>query len=181
MKRPDETPNDERRARDFVRFLEVEERAPPKALDALVLRRVRHELRPSQGRVWAKMAAIEAMTGVGTLFVCPQFELGFGSHNRLLHTLHSTLPPLGFQLFCGALFVLFGALASGLLLRKAELRAIGGGKPLYALLFALSALTVFVLLGAQLAVVGGLAWLAGAWTANVVGLHVAGRARFAFR
>lgn len=177
MSSPGKSKENQTTLHEFVDFVEATPRQPMAQLDARVMGRVTADLQRSQWPIFGKILGIEVAAGVVTLFLCPQFDIGFGSHNPLLHALHTTLPPLLFYLVCGAFFVFFGALLSGIVLSRGELAAIRLSQSLYFPLFALGAFLLFIALGAEMALLSGLSWVAGAWAANVVGLGFTGRAR----
>lgn len=177
MTRPDKSNRSSFPWREFAAFVEAEPQQPTARLDERVMQRAAAELQRRQWPIFGKVLGVETSAAVATLFVCPQFDIGFAGHNQFLHALHTTLSPAPFYLLCGAFFVLFGALLSGLLLSRGELAAIRLSQYLYYPLFALAACLSFVALGAEMALLSGLSWVAGAWAANLVGLGVTGRAR----
>lgn len=163
--------------REFVAFANAEPRNPGKQLDEAVLRRVEQALHPPLWRVYGKFALVEAAAGLVTLTICPQFGVGFGGHNELLHALHASSPPLLFFLLCGLLFVTLGAALGGLVLNRDEVRAIGRTKHLYCALYSVVAYVALLALGAELFVVSSLAWPAGAMLGNLFGLAAGIRLR----
>ncbi len=177
MSRPNNSKGKPSTLREFVGFVEAEPQQPSPRLDAQVMQRVSADLQRRQWPIFGKVLGVEAAAAVATLFVCPQFEIGFGGHNQFLHALHTTLPPAVFYLVCGAFLVFFGALLSGLLLSRGELAAIRLSQYLYYPLFALGAFLLFIALGAEMALLSGFSWVAGAWAANLVGLGGTGRVR----
>ncbi len=94
---------------DFIDFVEANPVSPKAATNNSIHEMVGKSLNPAIGIVFAKFCGIEAAAGLATLLVCPQFNIGFGSHNELFHSLHSTLPPFIFFIVCGIFFVLLGA------------------------------------------------------------------------
>lgn len=165
--------------REFAEFIEAGPVAPGKTADAAVLNRVENDLHPALWKVYAKFGLIEIAAGLATLSVCPQFGVGFGRHNELLHTIHTATSPFLFHLLCGLLFVIFGAALSGLVLNRNEIRVMGAGpgRFLYFSLFGLLAYLSFMALGAEGFVAASLAWVPGALLGNIIGFETVARLR----
>jgi hypothetical protein len=161
---------------ELTAFLTAKPVAPRRATDEAVLRRVRKALHPPLWAVLGKLTLVEAAAGLGTLALCPQFDIGFGSHNEILHSLHIWGPLLHY-FACGIFFVLFGAVLAGMLLRREDRQTLGQGKYLYFLAYSLVAYAVFVSLGAEVFLVGSLLWLCGAVLGNYLGLALGAKMR----
>jgi hypothetical protein len=140
---------------------------------------VEADLCPPQWLVFGKFTIIEAFAGIATLFVCPQFGLGFGGHNEFLHTLHETLAPFVFYVICGLFFVFLGAATSGLLLSYNEIQSIKKSKYIYYLIYALTAYLVFFMFGAEILLISSTPWILGSIMGNSVGFGLVSRMRFA--
>jgi len=104
-----------------------------------------------------------------TLTLCPQFGLGFGTHNEFLHHLHAATSPMVFYLLCGVLFVTFGAALGGLVLTRPEIRAVSQTRNRYFAGYSLLAYMVLVVLGPEVFVARSLTWIVGAMVGNVFG------------
>lgn len=176
MKQPE---NEHKIFQEFADFLETEQKAPGKHLDAAVLGRVSNDLSPVLWKVYAKFTLIEATAGLLTLTICPQFGLGFGPHNQFLHTLHSSTSPVVFYLLCGLFFVIFGAALGGLILNRAEISAIGSSKYLYFAIYSVLAYLIIVALGPEAFVVSSLVWILGALLGSILGFEAVIRLRHA--
>jgi len=155
---------------EFAAFLTAEPAIPRRATDEAVLRLVETTMRPSLWAVLGKLTLVEAAAGLGTLALCPQFEIGFGSHHEALHLLHAWTGPLLHYLACGIFFVLFGAMLAGMLLRRDERQTLGQRKYLYFFGYSLVTFAIFVVLGAEFFLVGSLLWMTGAVFGNYLGL-----------
>jgi hypothetical protein len=162
---------------EFSKFVEAVPMAPGPAVDTAVRRRVAAELHPPRRRVLARLAAAQSVGGLLTLSVCPQFGVGFGTHQLFLHGLHELLPPVLFYLACGLIFISLGVLASGLLLRRAELRTLGRLPWSFCLGYGTLAYLLLLALGGEAFVLASLAWIAGAVAGNAGGLALAARLR----
>jgi hypothetical protein len=160
---------------EFAAFVDAGPTAPHPSTDAAVMGRVRKALRPPLWRVFGKLALVEAAAGLITLTICPQFGVGFGSHATLLHALHEGLPPAMFYLTCGLLFVLFGAALAGAVLTREEITALGRRKYIYFVAYGMSALTIFLALGAEVFLLAALCWITGAILGNLLGLALGTR------
>jgi hypothetical protein len=164
---------------EFVAFLSAEPVNPRKATDEAVFRLVQKTVRPPRWAVLSKLTLVEAAAGLGTLALCPQFDIGFGSHSEILHSLHTWTGPLLLYLTCGIFFVLFGAALGGILLRQDEIRALGNGKYLYFVAYSAAAYIIFLALGAEVFLFGSLLWMGGTVLGNMIGLTMGARLRAA--
>lgn len=165
--------------REFTDFISAEPVTPRRATDEAVFRLVEKTIRPSLLPILGKLTLVQAAAGLGTLALCPQFEIGFGAHNEVLHALHAWTGPALLYLFCGVFFVLLGAALGGTLLRPDEMKVLGKGKYLYFVAYSAVALAIFVALGAEVLLVGSLLWLGGAVLGNMIGLAMGARLRTA--
>ena len=138
---------------------------------------VEKSLNPAIWMVFAKFFSIETAAGFATLLVCPQFNISFGSHNALFHSLHSTLSPFLFFIVCGIFFVLLGAALAGLILSRDEIRAVKKTKYIYYAVYSLTAYIIFVTLGAEVFLMSAIAWILGAIAGNFIGFEAITRIR----
>lgn len=166
---------------EFCEFVEVEPVVPSSAVDAQIVNRVKRDLQPSLGWLYAKFATIEAGAGVATLFFCPQFGFAPGGHNAYLHALHEQTGFFTFYLICGVLFVVLGAAMSTLLLGYHELKAIRTSKYLYCLIFGVVAFLSFFVAGGEILWLSAGPWILGAFLGNLLGIGVVTRVRLAGR
>jgi len=162
---------------EFIKFVEADPVSPKTTTDNSIHKMVEKSLNPSIWMVFVKFFSIEAAAGLATLLVCPQFNIGFGSHNELFHSLHSTLSPFLFFVVCGIFFVLLGAAISGLVLSRDEIRVIKKTKYIYYATYSLAAYIIFVSLGAEIFLMSSIAWVLGAMAGNFVGFEAITRIR----
>lgn len=153
---------------EFAAFLTAEPAIPRRATDEAVLRLVEKTMRPSLWAVLGKLTLVEAAAGLGTLALCPQFDIGFGTHSEILHSLHTWGPQLHY-FACGIFFVLLGAILAGMLLQRDELCVLGKSKHLYYVVYSLTAYAIFMALGAESFLLGSLLWICGAVLGNYLG------------
>lgn len=158
--------------REFAEFVEAVPAAPGSSLDAEILQRVAADLRPPRWIIFTRLGLAQAAGGLLTLSVCPQFGLGAGTHQALLHDLHSALPPAAFYFVCGLFFVGLGTIFGGLLLKRAELRVLGRTPWSFFLGFGALAYTLLMILGSEAFMAASLAWIAGAVVGNFLGFAV---------
>ncbi len=142
--------------------------APSLALDDTVIARVSGEMRRQTWQTDLKMTLAQIATGLATLTVCPQFGLGPGGHVSL-HAGHAGAPEMIFYLFCGLLFVSFGGILCGLLLRRTEIAWARRFSTSFFLGYAAIAYFVLTTLGSEAFVVASLAWIPGAALGNIAG------------
>jgi hypothetical protein len=163
--------NNNEMMKEFVEFVEADPFSPKAATDNAIHKMVEKSLNPSLWTVFAKFAGIEAGAGLATLLVCPQFDMGFGSHDELLHSLHSALPPFLFYIVCGIFFVVAGAALAGLILSRDEIRVIKAAKYIYYAAYSLMAYMIFASLGAEVFLMSSIAWILGAMAGNFIGFE----------
>ncbi|MCP4552062.1 MAG: hypothetical protein GY834_08515 [Bacteroidetes bacterium] len=156
---------------EFIKFVEADPVSPKTTTDNSIHKMVEKSLNPSIWMVFVKFFSIEAAAGLATLLVCPQFNIDFGSHNELFHSLHSNMPPFLFFIVCGIFFVLLGAALAGLILSHDEIRKIKTAKYIYYTAYSLTAYIIFVSLGAEIFLLSSIAWIFGVIAGNFVGFE----------
>ena len=162
---------------EFIKFVEADPISPKAATDNSIHKMVENSLNPSICMVFAKFFGIESVAGLATLLVCPQFNIGFGSHFEPFHSISSTLPPFLLFIVCGIFFVLLGAALAGIILSRDEIRVIKKTKYIYYATYSLTAYIIFVSLGAEVFLMSSIAWILGAMGGNYVGFEAIIRMR----
>ncbi len=162
---------DKEMLKEFVKFVEADPVSTKTTTDNAIYKMVEKKLNPSIWIVFAKFTGIEAAAGLAILLVCPQFDIGFGSHNELLYLLHSTLSPFFFFIVCGIFFVLLGAALAGLILSRDEIRVIKTTKYIYYVIYSVMACIIFASLGAEMFLMSSIAWILGAMAGNFIGFE----------
>lgn len=165
--------------KEFCNFVDVEQVTPSASIEIKIIKMVEQDLYPSQWLVFIKFFFIESFAGGATLFICPQFGLGFGDHNTFFHSLHETLAPFFFYITCGFFFVFLGAAVSGLLFSYDEIRSIKRSKYIYHILYSFIAYLIFFNLGAEILLLSSTAWLLGSIIGNLFGFELVSRTRIA--
>ncbi len=164
---------------EFEHFASIAEDAPPTELSAQICGRIKYDLQPSELRVFSRLALVHTLAGSATLFICPQFGLGFTAHHAGLMAFFMKLGPVGCMAACGAFFLGTSALIAGSMLKPEELRVLRRSRLLQLLGLSLASLGVFFCLGGELVPFElGAAWLAGSLCASVPGLETALSLRF---
>ncbi len=171
------TNNEQKMKREFTDFINAEPAAPGQKLDEVIINRVKKDLHPAAWKVYGKFTLVEAVSGLLTLTICPQFGFGFGRHNEFLHALHTKTPPVVFYMLCGLFFVSLGAILSGLILNRVEIRAVGNNKYLYFAVYSVLTYTTLMALGAEFFVVSSLVWILGALLGNILSFEAIIRLR----
>ena len=147
--------------KEYRDFLDSESLNPPEILSQNILNAVRGELNPSKGKVLFKMLLGQTVGAVMTLFICPQFHMGFLSDEYVFHFFHRTFGDFGCMMACGMLFMGTGALVASVILKKNEFRALGSYRNLYYPAVSLVGLSVFFFLGAKIYLTFASGWLLG--------------------
>lgn len=169
--------SDQKLLKEFGRFIAAQPKAPTRETDASILRMVERDLRPPLWKIYSKLILVQAIAGLLTLTICPQFGLGFNQHNEFLHALHLSTPPVVFYLLCGLFFVILGACAGGLVLRQEEIRTVDYGRYFYFAGYSALAYLILVTLGAEMFVASSLTWVLGAMLGNLLGFGAVARLR----
>jgi len=165
--------------REFSEFIDSEPASPGMQVEDAIMRRVAKDLKPVSWKIYGKVFLIEIAGGLATLTLCPQFGLGFGRHDELLHALHSLTPPPLFYLICGLIFVSIGALLSAMLLTRSEVRTMNRSKYAYFIAYSLLVYSVLVVFGAESFLLSSLTWMVGAILGNLLGFEAVSRIRTA--
>lgn len=160
---------------EFASFLDAPGLSPRQHTEDAVMRLARVGQKTSARAAVTKFLAIQVSSGLLTLAVCPQFGIGTGDHNSALHALHAHVHPALYYLSCGVLFVLFGALLSGLAANRRELKAIGRGKYLFFGSYSLCAYLALLLLGTESFLLLSVFWILGGVAAHLVGFGLGRR------
>ncbi len=163
----------------FCDFVESEPLTPSTKTELGIMQKVAADLCPLQWLVFGKLFVVEAVAGVATLFVCPQFGLGFGGHNELLHALHETASPFMFYLICGLIFVVVGAAIGGVFLSRDEIRTIKKSKYAYYPVYAFTVYFIFAQFGGEVLIISLMPWVIGSVLGNAFGFGLASRIRYA--
>lgn len=134
----------------------------PAHLQKNIFERVGQDLHVEPLHVWLKFSAIHSFLATASLLICPQFNLSLSGKKDLYYYFHQALGHEGCMLVCGAIFLGSGALASALLLRKAEVQWVRQSLMMAFILLALVSLGVFFIFGAQIYLDLAAPWLMGA-------------------
>jgi hypothetical protein len=110
--------------KNFLDFMSPDYQTPAN-LRSQVLRQIQQKLSPSFLGSFQKFFLSQALAGVATLFVCPQFGSGFihDNGNHFIHTLMS-YGHWACAAFCAALFIGFASLAAFFVLRVEEIKVL---------------------------------------------------------
>ena len=166
---------------EFRDFVETTPKFPSGESTRKIDRRVEKDLHPEHWYIITKFTLIQFGTGMLTLTICPQFEMGFGGHNELLHQLHLLVSPFAFFLICGILFVVLGASISCLVFSREENRAIRKSRyPLF-VIYSLFAYLTFMLLGADVFFLYSFFWIIGGILGNILGFNLTERIKLLVR
>lgn len=162
---------------EFQEFMSLQGETPPAQLSKRVLLEVRSKLNPSLLFVLAKVFGIYATTGAVILLVCPQFGLTLAAEHGILH-FFSLFGPHICMALCGALFLGSGTAMTSFVLLPEELKKLRPLRVLYFAAFGLLALAIFWLLGANIALGLGIAWLLGSIGGESLAFELGWRWRF---
>ena len=164
---------------EFAEFVDAKPVAPLKSTDATILEMVGKDLRPALWKTFSKVTLVEVAAGLVTLIICPQFGVGFGHHNQLLHTLHLATHPVLFYIICGLFFVVAGGALSGIVLSRDEIRSVTTARYPYFTAYAVMMYVVLVAFGAEVFVASSLTWMLGALLGNILSFEAMIRLRHA--
>jgi hypothetical protein len=164
-------------SREFAAFIGARPIMPRPATEKAVFHLVRVRSCFDLQGFLARFLPVQAVSGMATLAVCPQFGIGGQWGGRLEALLHFSAHPWLYYATCGLFFVLFGALLSGLLIRQPPLAAFGARAYALFAAYSLGAYLLLSLLGSEAFVLASLAWLLGALAGNILGFELGGRLR----
>ena len=147
---------------DFQDFVDSEGASVPENLSKSVFARVRRDLNPSPWLVFAKLLGIHAVVGTLSLALCNQFGMspfhsGLSLSGYFMKFGHSAC-----MVLCGVLFVGLSILLCRPILRNEELFVLRKNAPLQIFGLSTISLALFLALGAEILLVVGLLWIAGA-------------------
>jgi len=153
----------------FQQFMEADPVAPPSGLTEKVFSKIARDLNPPQWKVFLKLGAVHSVVGSLTLLICPQFGLG---RDIGVMSYFMRLGPHGCLCACGMLFLGVSALASALLLRSEEIRALRRIELFHLSLLGLASMGAFLGLGAEVVMSLSLAWIAGSILGGIGSLEL---------
>jgi hypothetical protein len=158
--------------KDFQEFVQNEGTAVPEEISSSILSRVRRDLNPSAWIVFAKLLGIHSVVGTLSLAICSQFGIdpfhtGFSLSEFFMELGHSVCMAL-----CGVLFVTLSIVAARQFIQPEELRVLR--KNAWLEIFGLSSISlgVFAALGAEITLLIGAVWLAGATIGGVTAVMI---------
>ncbi|MEZ4751336.1 MAG: hypothetical protein R3B54_12180 [Bdellovibrionota bacterium] len=108
--------------KEFKSFLQPGEEDVPEKLRSATLRKTTRDLIFIPGQFFLKLVAVQAVAGVLTLLVCPQFGLGPLGGGQGAMAWVMDFGPVACALFCGSIFLGSSALLSLFSFRWAERR-----------------------------------------------------------
>ena len=163
--------------KEFLEFMEENGESPPSFLSERILSEIHAKLNPSLFLVLVKVTGIYFITAILILLICPQFGLTLAAEEGIVYFLNFFGPYICTAL-CGALFLGSGAAMASLLLLPEELRKLRPLRVLYFAVFGMFALAIFWMLGAEIALGLGVAWLLGSISGESVAFELGWRWRF---
>lgn len=157
-------------SKDFENFLNTPEVTPPKYLTDKILSRVQMDLNPGIVNVFFKLVLIHAIVGSIVLSFCPQFGIGYFSHMGIMHYF-MYLGPTICTMLCGGIFLGTSMFASALLLKPEEVKVLRKKRILQISALGLISLILFMILGAEVVLALGVAWLFGSFIFGILSLE----------
>lgn len=152
---------------DFQEFVNTESQMVPKEISEKVLRRVKKSLNPAWYFIFMKLFCVHLLTGTLSMGICNQFGMspfntGFSLSDYFMKFGHSTC-----MFFCGVLFVGGSILISSYIIRPEELRVLKRSAVVQSLSLGILSLSIFWLLGAEIALSIAILWMIGALIGGV--------------
>lgn len=171
-------------SKEYRYFLSSQRSLPSIDVTSFIKKSLHEDLNPGTFKVFSKLFAIHFISGVITLFYCPQLGVSLHPEESFLLGLFSGFGEYGCMVACGALFLGGTGLTAALLLRFPEIRVIGRSRTLQWALLAFLSLGVFLSVReSEKAIPFGLisAWVGGAFLGGFftfqLGWLVRGRVR----
>lgn len=166
--------------REFLEFINTDPISPPNGLSQKVKTSISRDLKPPLWKIFGKLFIFQVAWGTLTLFICPQFEIGFTRHDHL-----SALIPhgngFGFLFACGMFFLSGGAMLAPFVMKPEEIRSLGTSVLVYFPTAALAAVLLFHSAGAHVSLPLGLPWLMGGISGSIIGFEISRHFRQALR
>jgi hypothetical protein len=156
---------------DYEEFKNTAPVPPPESLSTAIFARVEADLQPSRALVFAKLACLHFFTALITLAFCPQFGWGPLGQGIGLKELFMRLGPYGCQAACGSFFLGSTLAVASFVLGPDEVRCLRRNRWLELGGLSLLSLGLFLMIHPEIAVVFGLAWLAGALIGGIASLE----------
>ncbi len=166
--------------KEFLEFMDAKPILPPSHLSENIRTEIGKYQVILKWIVFSKFASIQAAFATLTLFLCPQFEIGFSGHDHLA-ALVQHHQGIAFMAICGAFFLSGGALLSTFLLNYHEIQIIKKFEWIYFPSATLIALLIFYLLGANLNWTGALPWFLGGVTGSILCFEITKRIKLQLR
>jgi hypothetical protein len=110
--------------KDFGEFLHSKDDAPS-SLKNSILSKIKKDLQPSFSSSFQKFILSQALAGISTLFICPQFGIAF-FNNEGHHFVHSIMAygHWACAAFCASIFMGFASLITYFVLSRFEMRVL---------------------------------------------------------
>lgn len=143
----------------------------PNYLKMKIKEDIHSRLNPPWSKVFLKLAMVQFLTSFIVLGFCPQFDLGFFSHNQFSHLLMN-FGPVFCNFACGFIFIGLGSVFAIALFSADDLRKLRSKRlPSFSLL-GLLCLIAFIFFGVKVQVLFFASWLVGALLSSFVTLEI---------
>jgi hypothetical protein len=163
--------------RELLEFVNSDPVLPPATLTEKLKITVSQDMRPAMWKIFSKLAGMQAACATLTLFICPQFEIGFAKHDYLAHLVQHS-EGFGFMIVCGMIFLSGGAVIAPIFFNQAEMKAIEKSVLIYFPTVAFLAVMLFYSLGANIYWSLALPWFFGGTLGSVIGFELVKYFRF---
>ena len=163
--------------REFLDFVSSDPVNPPTVLTDKIKTNIGQSLNPSIWKIFSKLATIQAVYASLTLFICPQFEIGFDKHDYLVDLIQHS-GGFGFLFVCGIIFLGGGAAIAPIIFNQAELEAIERSVLVYFPTVSFLAVILFYSVGADIDWTRAMPWFLGATLGSLAGFKLAKYFRF---
>jgi len=152
--------------KEFSDFMDAKPLAPSPYLSENIKTEIRKYQIVLKWIIFLKFASIQVAFSTLTLFLCPQFEIGFTSHDHLAALVHHQ--GIGFMAVCGAFFLSGGVLLATIFLTIYEIKIIEKSEWIYFPAAALIALLIFYFFGTNLKWIEVLPWFLGGAAGSII-------------
>lgn len=162
---------------EFKEFMQTPGAQPPASLSSRVRDGIVQRLNPSQLQVFARLAAIHAISGAITLMMCPQFGFRLIGEGMGISHYFMFLGEVGCIVACGVFFLGTSALVAALALKPEEVRAVRRHELLQISSVVFLSLGVFAMLRAEIVLGFAIAWIVGSVLGGIAMLELGWRVR----
>jgi len=153
-------------------FLDSAPVAAPNTLSKNILANIQEKIEPKILTLFMKLGLVQAVTGLFSMFICPQYGMSFSGDKTLYFFIQKTFGHYACMISCGMIFTLFAGLATLVIFTKPELKKLFKFQLLIFPIVAIFSMSVFSMIVQEFYLNVSLLWLLGAILGYVLTIDV---------